>query len=65
MGVQDESRNLVRIVFFVLGFMVGIMSYKVIAFVTPVIPHAQMVYNDCPRVQGGARWCTGPGAPAP
>lgn len=57
--------NLMRVFFFIVGFITGILAYRAVAFITPVIPHAQLLHNDCPRVNGagGSKWCTGPGAP--
>jgi len=41
--------NLMRVFFFVVGFMTGILAYRAVAFITPVIPHAQLLHNACPR----------------
>ena len=62
---NPRDLNMLRIFFFVVGFITGILSYRAIVFISPVIPHAQLFHNACPRVHGagGATWCTGPGAP--
>jgi hypothetical protein len=60
----DESdKNLLRIVFFVIGFLVGVMSVKAIGIVAQVVPPAQMLNNACHKLDAGNHWCTGPGAP--
>lgn len=64
-GRVNSEQNLVRIMYFVIGFMAGVLSVRALVVVTPIIPVAQLIENQCPRVNGagGSMWCTGPGVP--
>lgn len=45
---MNQELNLIRIVFFMLGFMAGVMTLSIMARPNEM-PPAKLIYNQCPR----------------
>lgn len=56
-GTSDGDRNVMCAFFFVIGFVTAICSIAAINYVTPMVPHAMMFYNACPRLKDGSSSC--------